>query len=238
MKLNTILIFCLFISYNAFCQKPKSIDEAVNMLLDKFTEEDKANFKRQSESDAVSELHMSVGMTIRNAWVRHGDERLKAEFNTIGVFHPDDMSSIILTSAHRKLNNIPVNINGQAQYYIDYWKPIIEKDKNDTAIAEKHYNENAVGDMIKIYYPVNDDGGDKSAILYTSDWDFNPKKDLIITGVISKKYFINSESNVFFDLKITDMTFPSISVLGTKMKPGEEHMFNLKWLKIEKVKRK
>ena len=64
-------------------------------------------------------------------------------------------------------------------------------------------------------------------------WIFDSKKDLKLTGIITKKYFINSETNVFFDLKITNLNQKDISVLGQKVEIGKTYDFNLDKLRIE-----
>lgn len=236
MKLNTILIFCLFLSFNAFCQKPKSIDEAVTMLLEKLDDESKTLFKDKEERDAVSDLHMSVGMGIRNGWIRHGEAALKDEFNKLGVGDPDTMSSIILTAAHRKLNGVPIDIEEQVEAYVEDSKAYHEEDLKVRSLAEALFDKYSIGDEIRIYYPTIIKAGLRKAVNYhLSEWKLTPGEDLIITGKITKKYYL-SNSNPFFELLITNMNFPGIYVTGVKTRIGEEHMFNLKWLKIEPAK--
>jgi hypothetical protein len=45
-----------------------------------------------------------------------------AYFRSIGIAHADDMSSIILKSAYRKHNNLPLDLDGQVKHYQDFWK--------------------------------------------------------------------------------------------------------------------
>lgn len=40
----------------------------------------------------------------------------------MGIFHPDDMSAIILDSYQRKLKGEEIKIEEQLKYYQDYWK--------------------------------------------------------------------------------------------------------------------
>ena len=40
----------------------------------------------------------------------------------------DDMSSIIITSYYRYLNNLPINLNEQVEYYKEYWKNINDEE--------------------------------------------------------------------------------------------------------------
>ena len=63
---------------------------------------------------------MTVGMWIRNSWIRVGNDSLVNQFQKLGVYHADDISGIILTSLHRKLNAKELKLEEQAQHYIDY----------------------------------------------------------------------------------------------------------------------
>ncbi len=69
-------------------------------------------------------------MWIRNNWIRGGrDTNLVKYFNKLGIYSPDDMSVMIITSLHRKLNHKPLNINEQVEDDKASWKPIIECDR-------------------------------------------------------------------------------------------------------------
>ncbi len=90
---------------------PKDLDEAIAFLDCKWSESDKLEFKNKNEKVAVAELHFGTGMSIRNNWgLWAGKNKLYRFFKSKGIFHPDDMSSIILTSFHRKLNAQPINL--------------------------------------------------------------------------------------------------------------------------------
>ena len=43
-------------------------------------------------------------------------------FNTIGIFHADDMSGIIMESVWRKIHNKPLELDEQVKKYRDYWQ--------------------------------------------------------------------------------------------------------------------
>ena len=220
------------------CQEkkyPANLSEAVTMLLQELPDNVKNDFKDRPENEAVLKLHMSTGMWIRNSWIRHGNKSLSEEFQQLGIRHPDDMSSIILTTAHRKLNNMSLNVSQQVQHFKDYWKPIIESNERSKKTALETYNNRKLGDTIKIYYPVSVDGNYKNAVIYENNenWIFDPKRDLEIRGIITEKYFLGSETNVFFKLKIIEKNFEDIPVLMQEMLSGETYSFNLDKLRIE-----
>src|SRR5688500_14170629 len=51
---------------------------------------------KASPEQSMNEYHMGLGMWMRNNWSLWAGSRLGKYFNRIGIFHPDDMSGIIL----------------------------------------------------------------------------------------------------------------------------------------------
>ena len=66
-------------------------------------------------------VHHSFGMYLRNNWGLWGGSLLANEFNKKGIYHPDDMSGIILDSYQRRLKGVEIKLPEQIQYYQDYW---------------------------------------------------------------------------------------------------------------------
>ncbi len=79
------------------------------------------NEMKNSSEDKMVKYQFSLGMWMRNNWRLWGESRLSEYFNEMGVFHPDDMSGVILTSFWRHLNNKPILLNEQIDYYQDFW---------------------------------------------------------------------------------------------------------------------
>lgn len=104
---------------------PSNLNECFSALDEMFkeSEEDKAWFLSQSEDEAVGAFHHGLGRWIRNNWgLWTKNSELYNLFNDMGLWHADDMSGVILTSYHRKINNKEINLKEQIQHYIDYWK--------------------------------------------------------------------------------------------------------------------
>jgi len=75
-----------------------------------------------SENDFTATYHHSVGRDLRNDWgFWKGDTPLAQWFHSIGIKHADDMSGIILTSLHRRIRGLPINLDAQVKHYRDYW---------------------------------------------------------------------------------------------------------------------
>jgi hypothetical protein len=98
---------------------PKNLEEAINLLT---TNENKEFVKDKTEKEFLSYLHHGFGTGLRNGWGLWTGSILAKWFNEKGVYHADDMSSIILTSIYRVFNNKEIDLEGQIKYYRDYWE--------------------------------------------------------------------------------------------------------------------
>ena len=84
-------------------QKPKNLTECIQMLDKNLKKQDKEYIKTLTEDEFFMESHFTIGMGIRNEWIRSGNPELVKFFLDQGVKHPDDMSAMILTSYYRHL---------------------------------------------------------------------------------------------------------------------------------------
>jgi hypothetical protein len=69
-------------------------------------------------------LHHGYGMHIRNAWGlwgAQGSTPLISELNTMGLFHADDMSGLIIHCALRDLARADRGIESEVKKYQDHW---------------------------------------------------------------------------------------------------------------------
>ena len=122
-----LVTFCMFvISFVAFGQikntnmkkeKPKNLIECIQMLDKTLKTEDKDYIKTLTEDEFFMESHFTIGMGIRNEWIRSGNPELVTFFLDQGVKHPDDMSAMILTSYHRHLLGKEIDFEGQISAY-------------------------------------------------------------------------------------------------------------------------
>ena len=118
-----LIIFCMSIfTFTAFGQiknidmkkeKPKNLTECIQMLDKNLKTEDKDYIKTLTEDEFFMESHFTIGMGIRNEWIRSGNPELVTFFLEKGVKHPDDMSAMILTSYYRHLLGKEIDFEGQ-----------------------------------------------------------------------------------------------------------------------------
>ena len=117
---------------------PNNLDEALEYLKRYSGERFIDHVLSIKEKDFEIESHFSIGKEIRNSWKLWEGSKLSQWFNDRNIYHPDDMSGIIITSFHRKLHNKDINLDEQIKVYIDYWT---EKDEMKT--MEKLVNKYA-----------------------------------------------------------------------------------------------
>ena len=122
-----LITFCMsIITFTAFGQikntdmkkeKPKNLTECIQMLDKTLKTEDKDYIKTLTEDEFFMESHFTIGMGIRNEWIRSGNPELVTFFLDQGVKHPDDMSAMILTSYHQHLLGKEIDFEGQIAEY-------------------------------------------------------------------------------------------------------------------------
>jgi predicted Zn-ribbon and HTH transcriptional regulator len=150
----------------------------------------------------VTELHFGTGMGIRNGWeLWKGKNRISRFFKSKGITHPDDMSSIILTSFHRDLNNKPIDLEGQISVYQEYWNKLKNKKKS----LKQKFKELEIGTVVQVAFSGSwrYDGTDTTTLhsyLYTAD-DSSDFECLIEGKVIEK---IKKKKRYNLTIKITN----------------------------------
>lgn len=101
---------------------PKDLEDCL-IQIDKFwSDSTKMKVRQWTEDEFSGKAHLSFGMWMRNNWQLWGGSRLSKYFNDKGVYHPDDMSGIILYSYHRHLTGKEIKLDEQIKYYQNYWK--------------------------------------------------------------------------------------------------------------------
>src|SRR5215203_6621690 len=241
MTLPKLIVFLTWLFFLASCNSqitlPNDLDETVLYFQQKWAKTDLDKFKNKSEKDAINDLHLGTGQWIRNNWVYgNRDTALTNYFHSLGISHPDDISSIILTSLHRTLNKKDIELNSQVENYKAYWEPIIDCQQKQKAIAVSSYNKFEIGDTIIIRMPVYTlEDNSRNAFMYDcpkTEWTFNERKDLLLKGTITNKHFINDTANVLFTIHIMHMNHKDIKILMIETKAGDERDFSLAGLTI------
>ena len=110
---------------------PKDLKDAYEQIDVSLPDSIKTRIKKMSEDDFISNSHFGSGLSIRNGWQLWRGSRLSKYFNDMGIYHPDDMSGIILTSYYRYLTGKEIELEKQVAYYKKYWIVMKQPRKDD-----------------------------------------------------------------------------------------------------------
>lgn len=227
-KLLIVFLISTIFSCNRQEKIPDELKFSFDYLNSNWDSKEIEIFKNISEKDSTKprNYHFGIGMHLRNNLLRHHEqsENLIMFFDSLGIHHYDDMSSIILVSYHRYLNNEKIELQSQVEKYVEYWKPIFECEKNQKKRALKLYNKHKIGDTLKIKMPVSKNNSvvDYSCPSKNLEWEFDESKDLFISGIITDKYNFNSETNLFFKVKILTKNHLETEIMMEEVNIGDE----------------
>ncbi|MCB2411162.1 DUF6794 domain-containing protein [Hymenobacter lucidus] len=102
--------------------QPLTLEDAVRHLQKLHSDSLKQCIVSQTEEEFTAGAHFGLGMWMRNNWGLWRGGPLAKHFNTLGVYHPDDMSGIILTTYYRALRQQDWQLDQQVQRYQAYWQ--------------------------------------------------------------------------------------------------------------------
>ena len=121
---------------------PKNLEESFVQINSFWHDTTKTELKKLTEDEFSGRLHHGFGTWMRNNWGLWGGSSLAKYFNEKGIFHPDDMSGIILTSYHRRLNNKPIDLEEQIKFYQAFWEKAkaneLKKVQEEKSSADKN----------------------------------------------------------------------------------------------------
>lgn len=92
---------------------PKDLEDCFRELNRIFDDTLRSEIIIMDEITFASRTHFGLGMWIRNNWQLWGGSRLSTYFQGLGVFHPDDISWIIIVSYHRYLSGKEIKLEEQ-----------------------------------------------------------------------------------------------------------------------------
>lgn len=205
LKFLILICFLAFVT-NAQAQKPRDLEEAITFFEKHWSKKTKNEFSSKSELEATSDAHFGTGMWIRNHWV-YGDRnpKLVTYFVNLGVRAPDDISGIILTSLHRRLNGRDIDLEGQLKFHNSFWQFRESRDSLCRARSVEMYARYSIGDTVRILMHVRDSSA-SYFLLPGLEWPFDDRFDLSLVGTISKKYFVTIEDDAFISVEIVSMS--------------------------------
>ena len=92
----------------------------LDVLIQNTTEERKAEIRSAPAAEWTVD-HFGAGLALRNGGLNASDSEVVAYLKRNGIWHRDDLSSIVLLSYARKIRGEDLDIEGQFKEYRDYW---------------------------------------------------------------------------------------------------------------------
>ncbi|TKC09685.1 DUF6794 domain-containing protein [Pedobacter frigoris] len=199
---------------------PKDLEECFLQINSFWPDSTRNNVRQWAEDIFGARAHLGFGMWVRNNWGLWGGSRLSAYFNNLGIDHPDEMSGVILTSYHRKLNNKSIDLQQQLE-------AIRESHKNADSIALKQkkerYESYKLGDTLLFRY--------KHGFVSEKQEDLYDDDDCIAKGIVTAK----NEKDFLIKVKVIKSCDPK----GIIYYDNENLMiFNQKTKVMEKPKKR
>lgn len=128
---------------------PKNLEDCFTQINSFWADSTKLKMKDLTDKEFTSRLHFGFGMWMRNNWQLWGGSRLSKYFNDMGIYHPDDMSGIILGNYHKNLNSQEIKLEEEIKYYQNYWKKskLAEKEQR-----QKEFSKYKISDTLLYKY--------------------------------------------------------------------------------------
>lgn len=123
---------------------PKTLDEAVTLLIDEMSEENKEKIRKMKSAD-LFQLHMSYGLYIRNSMgLWSGNDDLYEDMG-MKVHFADAASDIILEALWKRLGgkDPEESLLGrlQRQFLVDYYLRFVFWITGNGSFYKEHYGE-------------------------------------------------------------------------------------------------
>jgi hypothetical protein len=167
---------------------PENFDESLKQLEKITPDSTKARIRTMIEDDFVIKTHFSTGLGIRNNWLYNRyllglivtKSDLRKDLMSKGLYQNDDMSSVILRSFYRKLNNkeilLPQQIKDVNQFYINMNNPIWRA-KQDSINWKIYMQKFQIGDTVY------------SDVYYDRNWLGKPRANSLVKAIVIEKSF-------------------------------------------------
>lgn len=107
---------------------------AIDKIMSRSEKTESEWFKTNEEKNVVATVHHSFGRHLRNEWsLWNKESALHKYFSNMGLWHADDISSVIITSYHRYINGKELDLKNQIDGYLKYWT---EYEKENGPVAK------------------------------------------------------------------------------------------------------
>jgi len=96
---------------------PKDLNEAIIKLDHAYSDKTKKEIFDMSESEYLTKSQFSSRLWIRYNWGLWHGTKLSVYFNDLGIYHPNDMTAIIIRCYYRHLHHKDYELEKLIKYY-------------------------------------------------------------------------------------------------------------------------
>ena len=120
---------------------PADLEDSFRELQRLSAKDDIEKFKNAPEEVVRDRLHFGLGRWISVNWGFYLGSRFSHYLRELGLEHPDDMTKVVLVSFHRHLNEEPLRVEEQ----VDFYHELREKERQQRAM-----NQEVILDTVRI----------------------------------------------------------------------------------------
>ena len=213
---------------------PIDLDDCFKQLDKMFPDSIKAAIKVMTENEFSGRYHLGFGMWMRNNWGLWKGSRLSKYFNSIGIYHPDDMTGVIFDSYHRRLLEDEIKLEDQVKFYQDFWE---KSKRDDLERRTKEFDLYKTGDSVSFKYHYGfttkaqekkfdkDICAAKGIVIEKDTVNFFIKVRLIKSCDKNGIVYHDNKESVLYDTKTGKTIKPKKRII-VYMKTGQQNWFN------------
>lgn len=175
-----------------------------------FPDSVKLDMIQNTDREIIGQHHFGYGLWMRNNWGLWRQSRLWIYFYNKGVYHPDDVSSLILKMYHRKINNTELSFQRDVE---SIKKSIVEANILDRKEKDREITISSlvnIDDSIEFQLPIDLKYNTIFYYAYPAlifeDQDQNRDSMLIIKGIVTDKIYTESDSIANYRIRILDLS--------------------------------
>ena len=246
MRYYLTFILLFFLAFELSGQKPATIEEAVLNLTKTLEDSTQQKVLLMTEEEFLANSHFGLGMWIRNNWIYWGNRKLRKYFDSMGIYHADDRSGIILTCYYRQIHNQDWELEKQIKFYQDYWNQFKRLETDTVHARQTQINiqnmMRARNEKLKLEFPIGTLV--KTYVLYSwfastqiigeiIDWRITVSKGGCEQGIMPEGYKVPCE---FLEVRLQVVEYSDIS----KKKKIERYLRknnNELWEKVDWLKK-
>lgn len=204
---------------------PNDLTEALDHLDCFMNKEYKQKFKEIPENELIGTVHFGLGKSLRNNWeLWDAQNNLCNYFKSKDIRHPDNISSIILISFHRRLHKKDIELDAQIKVYKDLQKEALKKHQKQEQKNRELFNTFSVGDHVEIIFSevYTKDGGKLSYL--GKFYDKKSFRNCSSTGIIisKKDTVINYKNKYLVSVKLDYICeYKKVEISGNLFQKGD-----------------